>query len=157
MTLYYYPRRIWISFSVGSTKHIPLRKLSTSYVVITKDPEYGSKSQTALSTIEDNTTIKLHLEWRRIIHWTSTLMKKNLLQRRSVHTHYQSFRNLSYWTRHNESDFPIVTFSGNGCNTLNNKRWMRSRDRVNTTSLQRRPCIQSTVKFTWQRHMHPII
>ena len=112
-------------YSVGSTTHIPLRKLSTNYVVITTDPEYGSKSQIAVAAIEDNTTITVTFR-----------MKKNHSLDINEKTFYNGEKSTltlnrfeTYLIEHDtdltgtviESDLPIATFSGNDCNTLNNK------------------------------------
>lgn len=111
-------------FSVGSTTHIPLHKLSTQYVVISTEPENSSPSQFAVSSIEDNTTISITFK-----------MKRNLPLNIEGNTYYNGdVFNISldrfetYQIEHItdlsgtfiESSAPVAAFSGNDCNTLGN-------------------------------------
>lgn len=53
------------SGTAGATTNIPLHKLSTKYVVISTEPNPGFKSQFAVSTIEDNTTVTVTLKMKQ--------------------------------------------------------------------------------------------
>lgn len=108
--------------SAGTTTHIPLHKLSTTYVVISTDPIKGSFSQMAVSAIHDNTIISITFK-----------MKNNL----PLNIEGKTFKNgdvfyltldrfETYQIQHGtdltgtlvESLAPIAVFSGNNCNKL---------------------------------------
>lgn len=110
------------SATVGSTTNIPLHKLSTKYVVISTEP--SSKSQFAVSALEDNTTVSVTFK-----------MKQNLPLNIEGNTYNNGdvFRFLldsfeTYQIDHItdltgtfiESSVPIAAFSGNDCTRLHN-------------------------------------
>lgn len=115
------------SSTVGSTTHIPLHKLSNTYVVISTEPDLSSfsfKSQLAVAATVDNTTISITFK-----------MKRNLPLNIEGNTYYSGDvfnfslnRYETYQIAHEtdltgtfiESSAPIAAFSGNDCNKLEN-------------------------------------
>lgn len=111
-------------YTIGSTTHIPLHKLSNKYVVISMEPYSSWKSKLAVSATVDNTTISITFK-----------MKSNLPLHIEGNTYYTGgVFNLSlnryetYQIAHDtdltgtfiESSAPIAAFSGNDCNKLEN-------------------------------------
>lgn len=116
-------------YSVGSTTHLPLHKLSTQYVVVSTEPGHSWlsrywRSQLAVSAIEDNTTISITFK-----------MKRNVPLRIDGNMYYNGDvfnisleRFQTYQIEHVtdlsgtfvESSSVIAVFSGNNCNMLEN-------------------------------------
>lgn len=111
-------------YSVGSTTHIPLHKLSAQYVVIPTEPENSSPSQFAVTAIEDSTTISITFNMKRSLPLN---VDGNIFHHGSVFNIYLD-RFETYQIEHItdisrtfiESSVPIAAFSGNDCNTLEN-------------------------------------
>lgn len=111
-------------YSVGSTTHIPMHKLSTKYVVISTDPARSYPSQFAVSAIEDNTNISITFKMKRRIGLN---IGPSYLFTRGVFN-FSLDRYETYQVEHMtdlsgtviESSVPIAAFSGNDCNKLEN-------------------------------------
>ena len=106
--------------SVGSTTQIPIHKLSTKYVVITRP--FNFKSQIAVAAIEDNTTISITLKMSPRINIT---INGKIYQNNDVFNitlnrleTYQIEHNTDFTGSVIDSSKPIAAFSGKACNKL---------------------------------------
>lgn len=110
--------------SAGITTNIPLHKLSTKYVVISTEPVFRFKSQFALSTIEDNTTVTVTFKMKQNL--SLTIERNTYYNGDVLHLRLDGFE--TYQIDHItdltgtfiESSRPIAAFSGNDCNELEN-------------------------------------
>lgn len=114
-------------YSIGSTTHLPIHKLSNKYVVISTEPGVSFvsyKSQLAVAATVDNTTVSITFN-----------MKINLPLDIDGNTYYSGDvfnftlnRYETYQIAHEtdltgtfiQSSAPIATFSGNDCNKVEN-------------------------------------
>nr|XP_034321775.1 uncharacterized protein LOC105332273 isoform X2 [Crassostrea gigas] len=107
--------------SAGSTKNIPLHKLSTKYLVISTEPIYF-KSEFAVSAIEDKTAVTVTLKMKRNL--TLNIEGNTYYNGDVFHLTLDAFE--TYQIEHTsdltgtliESSVPIAAFSGNDCNKL---------------------------------------
>lgn len=109
--------------SAGSTKNIPLHKLSTKYIVISTEPyrDYY-KSQFAVAAIEDKTAVKVTFKMKRNL--TLNIEGNTYYNGDVFHLTLDAFE--TYQIQHTtdltgtliESSAPIAAFSGNDANQL---------------------------------------
>eukprot|EP00105_Crassostrea_gigas_P034103 XP_019918251.1 PREDICTED: IgGFc-binding protein-like isoform X2 [Crassostrea gigas] len=111
--------------SAGSTKNIPLHKLSNKYLVISTEPYQNYyKSQFAVSVIEDKTAVKVTFKMKRNL--TLNIEGNTYYNGDVFHLTLDAFE--TYQIQHTtdltgtliESSAPIAAFSGNDCNDLGN-------------------------------------
>lgn len=108
--------------SVGSTTHIPVHKLSTSYLVITTLPVSPWKSQLAVAAIEDSTNISVTFKMNKPLHIDGITYYNNDIFNFSL-DRFETYEiahiaDLTGTVIH--SSVPIAAFSGNDCNKLEN-------------------------------------
>lgn len=115
-------------YTVGSTTHIPLHKLSNKYVVISTEPDplspYSFKSQLAVAASVDNTTISITFKMKRNLplniegntYYTGGVFNFSL----NRYETYQIAHETDLTGTFIESSAPIAAFSGNDCNKLQN-------------------------------------
>lgn len=109
--------------SAGSTKNIPLHKLTTKYLVISTEPyDDYYKSQFAVAAIEDKTAVKVTFKMKRNL--TLNIEGNTYYNGDVFHLTLDAFE--TYQIQHTtdltgtliESSAPIAAFSGNDANKL---------------------------------------
>lgn len=111
-------------YSVGSTTHLPLHKLSTKYVVISTDPARSDPSQFAVSAIEDNTKILITFKMKgnnglnigATTYLNGGVFNFSLDRFETYQIEHMTDLSGTYI----QSSVPITAFSGNDCNVLGN-------------------------------------
>lgn len=109
--------------SSGGTAIVPVHKLSTNYIVISTEPTHR-KSQFALATIENNTSVSITFKMKRNI---SLNIDGNSFLNGDVYNltldrfeTYQIAHGTDLTGTVIESSVPITAFSGNDCSKLEN-------------------------------------
>lgn len=111
-------------YSVGSTTHLPLHKLSTKYVVISTDPARSDQSQFAVSALEDNTKISITFKMKGnngLNIGATTYLNGGVFN--FSFDRFETFQ-IEHITdlsgTYIQLSVPITAFSGNDCNVLGN-------------------------------------
>lgn len=106
--------------SVGMTTHIPIHKLSTTYVIVSTNPvKYFS--QFAVASINENTMISITFQMNDTLQIDGKIYRsgETFSIKLNCYETYQIQHTVDLTGTFVQSSLPIAVFSGNDCNKLN--------------------------------------